>query len=238
MNENPFMNQSVPRSGAYYETVGQYTAKTFAWMFAGLMLTFGVAVSAVLSNTILYLLVYVPYWYYIAFIAELVVVIYLSARIERMSVGTAKALFFLYSILNGLVFSTYFVIFQLGSLMLTFGVTALFFGVMALFGYFGKIDFSRLRSFMMAGLIFLAGFWILSLFIDLTAFERMVCTAGIFLFLVFTAYDTKKIQAYHAYYGQMPEMAAKASIFSALQLYLDFINLFLYILRFAGRRRN
>ena len=91
---------------------------------------------------------------------------------------------------------------------------------------------------MMGGLIFLCGFWILSLFINLSQFETMVCTVGIFLFLLFTAYDTKKIQAYYAHFGSVPEMAAKASIFSALQLYLDFINLFLYILRFAGNKRN
>ena len=78
----------------------------------------------------------------------------------------------------------------------------------------------------------------LSLFINLSAFETIACTVGIFIFLLFTAYDTKKIKAYYEYYGQAPEMAAKASIFSALQLYLDFINLFLYILRVLGRRKN
>ena len=91
---------------------------------------------------------------------------------------------------------------------------------------------------MLGGLIFLAFYWIFAMFIDLSAFETVVSTIGIFLFLVYTAYDTKKIQAHHAYYGQMPEMAAKASIFSALQLYLDFINLFVYLLRILGRRKN
>lgn len=85
--------------------------------------------------------------------------------------------------------------------------------------------------------MFLVVFWVLSMFLNLTAFERAVSMIGIFLFLVFTAYDTKKIQAYHAYYGKNPEMAAKASIFAALQLYLDFVNLFLYLLRVLGRRR-
>ena len=91
---------------------------------------------------------------------------------------------------------------------------------------------------MVGGLIFLVFYWLLAMFIDLSAFETGVSMFGIFLFLIFTAYDTKKIQAYYEYYGQVPEMAAKASIFSALQLYLDFINLFLYLLRFLGKSRN
>ena len=77
----------------------------------------------------------------------------------------------------------------------------------------------------------------LTAFLDGTSFDTIVSTVGIFLFLVLTAYDVKKIQAFHAYYGQAPEMAAKASIFSALQLYLDFINLFVYIMRILGRRK-
>ena len=155
-----------------------------------------------------------------------------------MSVGMARAMFFLYAALNGVVFCAYLILFDLTVLWMVFGITSLFFGIMALIGWFGNINFSSLRPFMLGGLIFLAFYWIFAMFIDLSAFETVVSTIGIFLFLVYTAYDTKKIQAYHAYYGQMPEMAAKASIFSALQLYLDFINLFVYLLRILGRRKN
>ena len=170
--------------------------------------------------------------------AELILVISLSARLEKMSVTAAKSMFFLYSAVNGIVFSLYFLMFDLLSLWIAFGITAMFFGVMALIGYFGNINFSALRPFMTGGLIFLFVFWLLAMFIDLSAFETMVCGVGIFLFLIITAYDAKKIQAYYAYYGQNSEMAAKASVFSALQLYLDFINLFIYILRFVGNRKD
>ena len=154
-----------------------------------------------------------------------------------MSVTTAKLLFFLYSILNGVVFSAYFLIYGMLSLILVFGATALFFGIMAVLGFVTNADFSRIRPFMTAGLIFLIAFWILSMFINLGQFETIACTIGIFVFLVFTAYDTQKVKDFHAYYSGNPEMAAKASIFSALQLYLDFINLFLYLLRFVGRKK-
>lgn len=120
---------------------------------------------------------------------------------------------------------------------MVFGITSLFFGIMALIGWFGNINFTKLRPFMLGGLVFLFFYWIFAMFIDLSAFDTIVSTVGIFLFLVLTAYDVKKIQAFHAYYGQAPEMAAKASIFSALQLYLDFINLFVYIMRILGRRK-
>ena len=129
------------------------------------------------------------------------------------------------------------ILFDLTVLWMAFGITSLFFGIMALIGWFGNINFASLRPFMMGGLVFLVVYWLLAMFIDLSAFSTLVCGAGIFIFLLFTAYDTKKIQAYHAYYGNMPEMAAKASIFAALQLYLDFINLFVYLVQILGRKK-
>lgn len=134
--------------------------------------------------------------------AELGVVLFLSARISKMSVVTARVLFFVYAILNGIVFSAYFYVYDLMILWSVFLLTSLFFGVMALIGYFANVNFSGIRPFMTGGLIFLCGFWVLSLFINLSAFETIACTVGIFIFLLFTAYDTKKIKAYYEYYGR------------------------------------
>ncbi len=206
-------------------------------MFAGLLITLIVAISMYVTEAFIYV-IRIPAWNFLLLAAELILVISLSARLEKMSVTAAKSMFFLYSAVNGIVFSLYFLMFDLLSLWIAFGITAMFFGVMALIGYFGNINFSALRPFMTGGLIFLFVFWLLAMFIDLSAFETMVCGVGIFLFLIITAYDAKKIQAYYAYYGQNSEMAAKASVFSALQLYLDFINLFIYILRFVGNRKD
>ena len=236
MNDEMRMSSSY-EAGALKDSIGRYTAKTFGWMFLGLLITFVVAVAGYVTGAILYVS-YVPYWPYVLLIAEVAVVMFLTARIEKLSVGTARFLFFLYAALNGIVFSAYFLLFALPDMVMVFGITSLFFGIMALIGYFGNINFSALRPFMVGGLLFLCCFWILAMFIDLSGLEMIVCTIGIFLFLVYTAYDTKKIQAYYTYYGQMPEMAAKASIFSALQLYLDFINLFVYLLRVLGKRKN
>lgn len=236
MNEN-LTNQTYSQAGVYGQSLGAYTAKTFGWMFAGLLVTFMVSVGVLTTGALLYI-VQIPGWYYVLGIAEIVTVLFLSARIQKMSVGMARGMFFLYAVLNGIVFSVYFLLFDLLVLLGVFMLTSLFFGVMALIGYFGKVNFSGLRPFMLGGLIFLMGFWLLGMFIDLSGFELIACTVGIFLFLLFTAYDTKKIKMYYQYYGHSQEMAAKASIFSALALYLDFINLFLYILRVLGNRRN
>ena len=105
MNDDFRMEQSYGEQ-AYGESLGRYTAKTFGWMFIGLLITFGVAIGMYMTNG-LYYVSQVPGWYYILFIAEIGIVIYLSARIDQMTVGTARAMFFLYATVNGIVFSMY-----------------------------------------------------------------------------------------------------------------------------------
>lgn len=218
------------------EPVGRYTAKTFGWMFLGLLTTFLVSMAGYITGAVFYVFA-IPYAVFVLAIAEVAVVLFLSARIHKMSVGAARSLFFLYAVLNGVVFSAYFLLYNVVDMVIVFAATSLFFGVMALVGYVTKADLSKVRNFLMGGLIFLMAFWLFGMFINLAQFEMIACTVGIFIFLVFTAYDTQKIKAYHAAYSADPEMAKKASIFSALQLYLDFINLFLYLLRVLGRRK-
>jgi FtsH-binding integral membrane protein len=228
-----YQEQYVPT-----ESVGAYTAKTFLWMFAGLLVTFLTAIGLVVSGLIVAVFS-IPSVLMVLFVAEVAVVLVLSARINKMSVGAARALFFTYAVLNGIVFSVYLLYYDVFSLMLVFGATALYFGGMALFGWVTKADLSRIRNILVGGLIFLIVFGLLSMFIPaLGAFERILCLVGIAVFLAFTAYDTQKIKAYYAAYQGDGLMLKKASIFSALQLYLDFINLFLYLLRFLGRRRS
>ena len=236
-----YQNMNQYYGGAYeaareYEPLDRYTAKTFGWMFLGLMVTFLVAVTGYVTRLVLFVAL-VPQAFLVLGIAEVAVVLFLSARITKMSVGTARALFMVYSVLNGVVFSTYFLIYSLPSLVYVFGATSLFFGIMAAIGYFAKADLSRLRNFLVGGLVFLLVFWVASMFLNLQRFEVIACSVGIFIFLLFSAYDTQKIRAYHQVYCHDGEMAAKASIFAALQLYLDFINLFLYLLRVLGRRK-
>lgn len=243
MPENDFApvpeNQMTPEF-VRQETLGQYTAKTFGLMFLGLMVTFGIAFF--LSNTVNgWILMYraltaVPYLHMIILVAELVVVIAMSAMLQKMSPTMAAVCFFIYAVLTGLTFGIIFTAYEVGTLALIFGFTALYFGGMAVFGFVTKVDLSRMRNILLGGLIALIVVNVLMLFIPgLQVLDRVLCTVGVVIFLAYTAYDTQKLKAY--YYGFQGDdaMLKKASIISALELYLDFINLFLYLLRLFGK---
>ncbi len=218
-------------------TLNQYVTQTFGWMFMGLMITFLLAAALALTSIVYYLFM-IPYIMPILLIAELVVVLVMSTGILERSVGVTRTLFAVYSILNGIVFSVYFVAYDVINLIFIFGLTALFFGAFALYGHFTKTDLSKLRPLLIGGLIFLVIANLITMFIDLTSMERVICMVGIVVFLCFTAFDVQKIKANYEYFNGNEEMLQKASIYSALQLYLDFINLFLYLLRFLGRSRS
>ena len=220
------------------DTLGQYTAKTFLWMMLGLLVTFGVAAIGYATDLTWVLYRDVPGLQLILLVVTLILSITMVSRIERMSVTSAVVLFVAFSALFGLTLSLYMYVFQMTSFILIFLLTALYFGALAAYGYLTKADLSRLGPILFSGLIFLVIFGLLSMFIPgLAAMDRAVCLIGIVVFLGYTAYDTQRIQAFYSYYSGYPDMLEKASIFSALQLYLDFINLFLYLLRFMGRRK-
>lgn len=218
---------------AQAESVRRFTAKTFGWMTLGLALTFAVMVGSYTSGIVTYMLS-IPMMMVLAGV-ELATVLTLSARISKLSVGAARGLFFFYAVLNGLVFSTYFLYFQVTSLIFAFGVAALYFGVMAAVGYFTKVDLSRLRTILIGGLILLIALNFIGIFLGFGGMERLLCFAGVAVFLGFTAYDLQKIKAMHAAFSHDSAMLARIAILSALQLYLDFVNLFLSILRLLDR---
>ena len=237
-NWNQMNQYSFDSSYAPGLTLNQYIARTYAWMFVGLTITFLLAWAMSASGAVFTLLIAFPQIAMILLIAELAVVLIFSARIHKNSVGVSRVLFVIYSVLNGVVFSVIFVVFEVTSLIAIFGLTALFFGGFALYGRFTKTDLYRLRPLLIVGLIFLLVAGVLSLFIDMTAMERLICMAGIVIFLCCTAYDNQKIKANYQFFYHDAVMLQKASIYSALQLYLDFLNLFLYLLRFLGRSKN
>ena len=221
------------------DTLGQYTAKTFLWMMLGLLITFAVAVGCWATDATLYALYYVPYIHLIVLVATLVISFTMVGRLARMAVGTAVSLFVLFSVLFGFTLSIYLLYYNLTTLTLCFLLTGVYFGALAAYGFLTKRDLSGIRTILFSGTIFLIIFGLLSMFIPgFQMFDRVVCMIGIATFLGWTAYDTQKIRAYYGFYAGSPDMLAKASIFSALQLYLDFINLFLYLLRFLGNRRR
>lgn len=243
MPENFYEQEKHLEQGLTGESMGRYTAKTFLLMFLGLLVTFGVAVFFSTTYTGLMLfynaVTYIPAFHLILLIAQLGVAIGMTAAIHKITPATATAFFFLYSALTGVTFTFYFIVFELPSLILVFAATALYFGGMALFGYFTGIDLSRMRSILLGGLIFLIIANVLMMFIPgLETFDRVACTIGVIVFLAYTAYDAQKIKVFYQAYQGDEAMLKKASVFSALQLYLDFVNLFVYLLRIFGKRKN
>lgn len=220
-------------------TEEQYTTRTFLWMMLGLMITFGVAILGWMTNLTLYLYAASPLVPIALGLVTLFMVITFSGRIEKMSVASAQTLFVVFSIVMGITVSSWLYLFQLFSVVLVFLMTALYFGALAAYGHFTSRSLAGYRSILLSGLIFLLVFEILVTFIPgLSGMESVYCLIGIGIFLGYTAYDTQRIREFYYYYSGYPDMMEKASIFSALQLYLDFINLFLYLLRFLGRQRD
>ena len=230
------MNQGFdPQSfNVQTDSISSYTAKTFGWMFLGLLTTFTVSFALYASGFITML--YSGILPYILLIAELGVVIYLSARVHKMSIQLARGLFFAYSILNAVTFSSIFAIYDVSSLIFVFGMTALYFGVMTIYGSVTNTDLSRIRPVLMFGLVALIVLALVSLFVP--GIETGMCLIGVVVFVGFTAYDTQKIRYNYMMYQGNPELLQKASIISALELYLDFVNLFLYLLRLFGNSKD
>ncbi len=218
--------------GTQSESIATYTTKTFGWMFLGLLTTFAIATALYASGAVT--LLYQSVLPLILLIAEIAVVIYLSARLHKMNITTARILFFAYAILNGVTFSALFAAYSVLSMIFVFGMTALYFGIMALYGMFTKTDLSRIRPVLLFGLIALLTIALLSIFIP--ALNTGLCLIGVVVFVAFTAYDTQKIRQNYQTFSGDAVLLQKASIISALQLYLDFINIFLYLLRLFSKR--
>lgn len=166
--------------------------------------------------------------YWVFAIAELGVVFYLSARAHKMSSAAAKVWFIVYAVLNGITLSSIFLVYNLGTIGNAFLVTAIVFGVTTVYGYVTKADLSKVGQLLIVALFGLIIASIVAIFMP--AMDRIVTYLGVFIFIGLVGYDTQKIKQY--------AMVPNASILGALTLYLDFINIFIHLLRIAGRSND
>lgn len=209
-------------------------------MFLGLLVTAAVAwFVAATANSDRSFLVYMAQhsWVYWGLaIVEIGLVLWISAGLRKMSSGMATGLFFLFAIVNGLTLSIIFVVYQIAAIFKTFLITAGVFGAMSIYGYFTTKDLTRIGSFLymaLFGLIILA---VVNMFWANSTMEWLVSGLGVLIFIGLTAWDTQQIKQM-AYAD--PSMAnGRLATLGALSLYLDFINLFLYLLRFFGGNRD
>ncbi|WP_039055143.1 Bax inhibitor-1/YccA family protein [Enterobacter sp. Bisph1] len=235
MDRYPRTDSIVQQSRTGLQT---FMAQVYGWMTCGLLLTAFVAWYAARSEAIMSFVFSSQITFFGLIIAQLAVVFVLSGMIHKLSAGLATTLFMLYSALTGLTISSILLIYTAQSIAATFVVTAGMFGAMSLYGYTTKRDLSGLGSMLFMGLIgillaSLVNFWLKS-----EALMWAVTYIGVVIFVGLTAYDTQKLKNI----GQQIDVRdatqlRKSSILGALTLYLDFINLFLMLLRIFGNRR-
>jgi FtsH-binding integral membrane protein len=230
--------QQITATQASQQASTIFLAKTFNWMAIGLGITGLVAFftsSSGLANSI----IGTPL-FWILIVAELGMVFYLSARIEKIQALTATSLFMGYSVLNGLTLSVIFLAYTNSSIAATFFITAGMFGAMAVYGLVTKRDLSGWRSFLFMGLIGVIIASVVNLFLQSSSMQWMISFIGVIVFTGLTAYDVQKIKRMgeDGIMTQGSEAIRKGAIMGALALYLDFINLFLMLLRFFGGSRN
>ena len=170
-------------------------------------------------------------------IAELVLVFWVSARIEKLSLTKATLMFIVYSVLNGATLSTIFFAYSPEIITKTFFVTAGTFGAMAIYGYFTKSDLSSWGKLLIMAVIGLIIAGVVNIFLRSSLTDFVISVVGVLIFVGLTAYDSQKIKRMLMMQADMGETAQKVALMGALSLYLDFINLFLYLLRLFGRER-
>jgi len=210
-----------------------FMRSVYGWMAGGLVLTALAALWVISSPMMRALVLGNPIVMFGLIFAELGIVIVMSIKQRTISAGGALAAFLVYAFLNGLTLSVIFFVYRLGSITLAFGVSAGMYGAMALYGLVTKRDLTSWGSFFAMGLFGVIILMVAGIFIHATALQMTIATLGIFVFLGLTAYDNQKLKRF-----AQAGASDNAAIFGALTLYLDFINLFLFVLRLLGDRRR
>ena len=216
---------------------GEFIRRVYNWMGLGLALTALVALYTASSHALLSLILGNSLVFFGLIIGQLGLVILLSAAINRLQASTAVLLFFVYSALTGLTLSVIFLAYTRASIASTFFVTAGTFAVMSFYGYTTQRDLTSWGSFLFMGLIGIILASVVNIFLHNETIYWVVTYAGILIFVGLTAYDTQTLKAMAQAGFADEEVERKSAVMGALRLYLDFINLFLMLLRVMGDRR-
>lgn len=204
-------------------------SKVYLWLFIGLLVTFltGIytstnvaALSAIFNNG----------FYWILVIVELGLAIFLSARIHKMSATTARISYLLYTFLTGLTLSSIFIVYKLDSIILVFGITAVLFLIFALIGKTTNLDLSKFGTYLLMMLLGIIICSIINIFLDNTMFDLVISCISIVIFLGYIAYDVQKIKKLDGFLTD-----DNLAVIGAFELYLDFINIFIDLLRIFGK---
>ena len=224
------------RQGALSAAFPALMRKVYVWMTMALAITGICAYGVAQSPSLMQLLFSNSMTIWVLFIAELGLVFYTTARIDKLSLTTATSLFVLYSALNGVTLSSIFAIYAGATIAKVFFITAGTFAAMAVYGYVTKADLSKMGQILFMALIGLIIATVVNIFLKSAMFDLILSYIGVGIFVGLTAWDSQKIKRMLAMQTDMGEVAQKYALMGALTLYLDFINLFLYLLRIFGNR--
>lgn len=212
--------------------------KVFVWMTLALAITGLTAYGVATSPTILSLIFSSKVTFFGLIIAEFALVFAISGAINRLSLSTATMLFILYSVINGATLSSIFFAFSVATISKVFFITAGTFGAMALVGYTTKTDLTSMGKLLFMALLGIIIASVVNIFVASSGLDLILSYVGVLVFVGLTAYDTQKIKQMCQAAPDASESSQKLALIGALSLYLDFINLFLYLLRIFGNNRD
>jgi Integral membrane protein, interacts with FtsH len=233
----PANNYSTPQEHSYATAplVSKVMRKTFGWMTMCLLITALTALGVVNTPFFYQLISTGTFW--ILLVAELILVFVLSARVHKMSLATAATLLIIYSILNGATLSIIFWAYSIGSIAKAFFITTGMFAVMAFIGATTRRDLTKMGSFLLMALIGLIIATLVNIFLHSSGLDWIISIVGVLLFTGLTAYDVQRVKRLALENDLYDDtQMGRLAVISALSLYLDFINLFLYLLRFFNRK--
>jgi uncharacterized protein len=240
MDTNPYSGSSYGVAVPLEQAVSEFFRRVFMWMAAGLIVTGGVAFAVASSPALVNAIYGNRLVYYIVLFAPLGIVLAMSGLQERLNSMTAAGLFMLYSFVNGLTFSFIFLVYTSQSIASVFFVSAGMFGALAVYGFVTRRDLSAMGRFFFMGLIGIVIASVVNLFVGSSALSWAISVVGVVVFAGLTAWDTQKLRSYALAnaHASGTDGVKKVAVFGALTLYLDFINIFLFLLRLFGDRRR
>lgn len=215
--------------------MSNFLSKVFLWMMIGLLISGGTAYLTYATPSITK---FVYQFYTLILLVELIVVISFTALRRKVSPSMAKLLFIIYSIVSGLTLSSIFIVYKLGSIGIVFLAAALMFGLMGIYGLTTKNDLSSFGKILIFALIAIIIMSVINIFVQNSEFNIFICIVSILIFLGLTAWDLNNLKTIYRYYESNEEELNKAAIYGALDLYLDFINIFLNLLNLFGKRND
>jgi uncharacterized protein len=231
------MSTFFPTEADVQREQARFITKVFGWMSVALAITGAMAMYTATSESLLSFVFGSKITFFGLIILELVLVGFLSARIRRMNANTATAIFIGYSLLNGLTLSSIFLLYTSSSIATTFFITAGTFAVFALVGYTTKSDLTRLGSLLFMAVIGIIIASVVNMFLGSSQLDYIISFVGVLVFTGLVAYDTQKIKEMNIIGNEGTDEDRKEAIMGALTLYLDFINLFIFLLRLFGDRK-